>query len=55
MMTLNKHLSIRMDKQLEAVAKSAATRAGMTLHEFLRHKLRDGLGLRKPVKLYLVP
>lgn len=54
-MTLNKHLSIRMDKQLEAVAKSAATRAGMTLHEFLRQQLRDGLGLRKSVKLYLVP
>lgn len=55
-MTLNKHLSIRMDKQLEAVAKSAALRAGMTLHEFIRHTLRLGLApKRESVKLYLVP
>lgn len=54
-MTLDKSLLIRMDKELEAVAKSAATQAGMTLHAFLRQMLRQGLGLRKPVKLYLVP
>ena len=54
-MTLDKSIGIRMDKQLEAVAKSAAKRAGMTLQEFVRHTLCHGLGLRKPPKLYLVP
>lgn len=55
-MNLDKSFSIRMDDQLELALREAAKQAGMRVEEFIRHAMRQGLGLqRKPPKLYLVP
>lgn len=56
MMELNKSLGVRMDDELAQALQQAARELGMTLHEYIRHALRRGLGLSvKPVTLRLVP
>jgi hypothetical protein len=55
-MILNKSFRIRMDYQMNAALKKAVKQSGMTRDAFIRHAMRQGLGLqRKPPKLYLVP
>lgn len=55
-MTLPRSIGIRMDEHLDGVIRRLAKQSGMRMDAYIRHVLREGLGLKpRPVKLYIVP